>query len=102
MWIVSRDGKEMKPNGGKVCHILKRDSQRHSSLLKRTLLSRATKAFITWTRRFTEIFALVAICSSAAHAGGYPDRTIRLVIPFAAGGGATFISQLLNPSLQAT
>ena len=44
----------------------------------------------------------VAICASAVHtnAQGYPNRTIRIVVPYAAGGGVSVLAQIIGSKLQ--
>lgn len=46
--------------------------------------------------------SVLSICvfGSTAHAQSYPDRTVRIVIPFTAGGGADNIGRLLAENLQ--
>jgi tripartite-type tricarboxylate transporter receptor subunit TctC len=53
-------------------------------------------------KRFAKIAlaALAAILSSQVHAQNYPTKTIRVVIPFAAGGGADTLTRLVLPSLR--
>ena len=58
------------------------------------------------TRSATVLSAIVAICMSAgtaviAHAQGYPDRPIKLVVPFPAGGAIDTTSRLVAQRLQA-
>ena len=44
------------------------------------------------------VFAAAAVCASVAPAfaqsGNFPDRTIRIVVPFAAGGGVDTLARL--------
>ena len=52
------------------------------------------------TRAATVLSAIVAICLSAgtaviAHAQGYPDRPIKLVVPFPAGGPTDTTSRVV-------
>jgi tripartite-type tricarboxylate transporter receptor subunit TctC len=44
----------------------------------------------------------VAICASAVHANAqaYPNRTIRIVVPYAAGGGVSVLAQIIGAKLQ--
>src|SRR5262245_63866585 len=44
---------------------------------------------------------LVALCGvSVASAQSYPDRPIRLIVPFAAGGANDTIARLIQPHLE--
>lgn len=47
------------------------------------------------------LFVAWAVCSTAlgAAAPGYPTRPIRLLIPFAAGGGADTLARIISPKL---
>jgi tripartite-type tricarboxylate transporter receptor subunit TctC len=38
---------------------------------------------------------LVAVASSAAHAAEYPDRTVKIIVPFAAGGTADAVPRIV-------
>jgi len=41
----------------------------------------------------------IAICASFAFAADYPDRVIKLIVPFSAGGGSDRMSRVLAPYL---
>jgi tripartite-type tricarboxylate transporter receptor subunit TctC len=45
---------------------------------------------------------MLVIAASAvdAHAQGYPNRTIRIVVPYAAGGGVSVLAQIIGAKLQ--
>ena len=45
------------------------------------------------------LFVAWAVCSAALGAADYPTRPIRLLIPFAAGGGADTLARILSPKL---
>ena len=56
------------------------------------ICARAIAAWVGW------IF-LIACCAAFAAAPEYPVRPIRLVVPFAAGGGADTLSRIIAPRL---
>src|ERR1044072_2910239 len=58
-------------------------------LTRRTLLATAAAA------------PLAALASRRAFAA-YPDKPIRLIVPFAAGGNADFVGRLISDSMQQT
>jgi tripartite-type tricarboxylate transporter receptor subunit TctC len=48
-------------------------------------------------RLWLALGATLAVCASAAHAGAetYPNRTIRIVVPYAPGGGVSILGQIV-------
>ena len=44
----------------------------------------------------------LTLAAAAAHAQAYPDRTVRLVVPFAAGGSSDTVSRLIAQKLTAS
>jgi len=57
----------------------------------------------TWGGRLRALFAIVvlSLASSAAAAGEWPDKPVRVVIPFAPGGAADVVGRLFADSLSA-
>ena len=50
----------------------------------------------THSRCFAYVIALVAVfAATTTHAGEYPSRPIRLIVPYAAGGGADSVARIL-------
>ncbi len=43
-------------------------------------------------------FFVLSACTWAQNAAGYPDRPVRLVVPFAPGGASDFVGRVLQPS----
>ena len=44
-------------------------------------------------------FALLLICAGPASAQSYPQKTIRIVVPFQAGGSTDVVFRILAPRL---
>lgn len=49
--------------------------------------------------RLTAVVALALASMQPAHAQSYPDKPIRIVIPFPAGGGPDLVARLIAPKL---
>src|SRR2546421_12314764 len=59
------------------------------------------KSMIANARRWWFIFALALFVSAPAHAqGDYPNKTIRIIVGFAAGGGNDIFARLVGQKLQ--
>ncbi len=43
--------------------------------------------------------ALMCVLGSTAHAQSYPSKTVRIIVPFAPGGGSDFIARQIAPPL---
>ena len=41
----------------------------------------------------------LALCSALAHGQGYPNRPIRMIVPFAPGGASDFVARIISPRL---
>ena len=53
-----------------------------------------------WCCKASLVVCLVAIGSVAAAAQTYPNRLVRILVPFPAGGAADVLPRLLAPKLQ--
>ncbi len=75
--------------GGRVGAILKPDAKRNSTM--------------TNMRRFRLTFvAMLAICTGSvqADAQGYPNKTVRIVVPYGPGGGVSLLAQQVGQKMQ--
>ena len=45
------------------------------------------------------IFIFLFVSALGAHAAPYPDKPIRLIVPFAAGGGVDVVARLVSQSM---
>lgn len=52
-------------------------------------------------RLMSSLAAAALATVSSARADGYPDRPVRMILPFAAGGGADFVARLVAQHLSA-
>lgn len=48
---------------------------------------------------FTAVFAAVSACAGFAQAAGYPERPVRMVVPFAPGGASDFVGRIIQDKL---
>ena len=48
------------------------------------------------------IFPLLLAASSAAHAQGYPNKPLKLIIPYAPGGALDYIGRVIAQNLGET
>lgn len=53
-------------------------------------------------RRFLPILLLLLVSAGAANAQTWPQRPIRMIVPFAAGGSADFFARLIIPKMSAS
>ncbi len=43
--------------------------------------------------------AALCVCGTLAHAQNYPNKSVRIIVPFAPGGGSDFIARAISPPL---
>lgn len=53
----------------------------------------------TLTRKFALAFGVLSLCPVTAFAQAWPNKTIRLIVPFPAGGGVDYIGRLVGKGL---
>ena len=56
--------------------------------------SQATK-FVIWI-----VLSLLGLSSFSALADSYPNKPVKIVIPYAAGGGSDAVSRIMSPHLK--
>ena len=70
-------------------------------MMKSTTIERSDSLFRKPTRRGPLVLVLLATLSGAASAqSDYPNRPIRIVVPYAAGGSADILARLIAAGLQ--
>jgi tripartite-type tricarboxylate transporter receptor subunit TctC len=57
---------------------------------------------MTWFMRLAVALMTAMLCAAEASAQQYPARPIRIIVPFAPGGGTDSVARIIQPSLQAT
>src|SRR5262252_4434376 len=72
--------------------------------LSRTRPWRAPRALypLPITHHLSRIFLVALLAVTAAHGADYPSRPVRLLIPFAPGGGADALARIITPKLHET
>ena len=53
----------------------------------------------TLARTFALAFGVLSLCPVTALAQAWPNKTIRLIVPFPAGGGVDYIGRLVGKGL---
>jgi tripartite-type tricarboxylate transporter receptor subunit TctC len=72
-------------------------------MMKSTTIERSDSLFRKPTRRGPLVLVLLATLSGAASAqSDYPNRAIRIVVPYAAGGSADILARLIAAGLQSS
>ena len=69
------------------------------------MLTNKVRARLAWREMFCAVFGLfalglAALLPASAQAAGFPDRPIRIIVPFAPGGASDLIARVLSAPLQ--
>jgi tripartite-type tricarboxylate transporter receptor subunit TctC len=51
------------------------------------------------SKHLVTVLSSVVVCGSAAMAADYPNRSVRMVVPFAPGGASDFVGRILQPRM---